>query len=158
MTPPLTIIALATETVSGWRRGQPDAYGLVPERVAASTGEGVPCRHCLGQVPEGRPYLIVAHRPFGGLNPYTETGPIFVCADDCPRGGGASMPAAMLAAPAYIVRGYSADERIVYGSGGVVDTPAIADRCRDLLADPRIAFAHVRSASNNCYFFRVERG
>mgnify|MGYP002621412547 CR=1 FL=1 len=42
---------------------------------------GVAQRH-LGLVPRGEPYLIVAHRPFDGLNPYTETGPIFVSATE----------------------------------------------------------------------------
>lgn len=153
----LKIVALTTGTVTAWRRGRLDAYGLVPERVARSSGEATPCRHCLNHVPAGRPFLIVAHRPFGGLNPYTETGPIFVCADDCPRGGGNDLPAAMLAAPSYLLRGYSADERIVYGSGRVVDTPDIARRCAALLDNPQIAFVHVRSASNTCYFFRVQR-
>lgn len=152
----MKIIALPSETVAAWRRGGLDAYGQVPERVAASTGTGTPCRHCLGQVPEGRPYLIVAHRPFGSLNPYTECGPIFVCADDCPRGG-VGLPAEMLTAASYIVRGYSADDRIVYGTGGVIETPFIAERCAELLSRPEIAYAHIRSASNNCYFFRVQR-
>lgn len=152
------IVALPSETVARWRQGGLDANGQVPERVGASSGSGTPCRHCLAQVPQGKPCLIVAHRPFGGLNPYAETGPIFVCAEDCPRGGGETLPAAMLTAPAYIVRGYSHDERIVYGTGGVVAVADIAARCAGLLGRPEIAFVHVRSASNNCYFFRVQRG
>ena len=154
----LRIVALTSQTVALWRQGRADAYGLTPERVAASTGSGTPCRHCLAQVPEGRPYLIVAHRPFAGLNPYTETGPIFVCAGNCPRGGGDVLPAAMLAAPAYILRGYGRDERIIYGTGGVVPTDAIAARAAEILADPTATFVHVRSASNNCFFFRIQRG
>lgn len=156
--PPLVVVALPSQTVAGWRRGGLDAYGLVPERVASSSGAGTPCRHCLAQVPAGRPYLIVAHRPFGGLNPYAETGPLFVCADDCARGGGAALPAAMLTAATYLLRGYSRDERIVYGSGGVVPTGEISARCAALFAQDEIAAVHVRSATNNCYFFRVERG
>lgn len=157
----LQIVALPTETARLWRRGAADAYGRTPERVAQSDGAGVPCRHCLAQVPQGRPYLIVAHRPFGGLHPYAETGPLFVCAEHCPRGGGemgAAMPRAMLSAPGYLLRGYDRDERIVYGTGGVVPTGDIAARCQTLLDDPQVGFVHVRSASNNCYFFRVQRG
>ena len=74
------IVALPSETVARWRQGGLDANGQVPERVGASSGSGTPCRHSLAQVPQGKPCLIVAHRPFGGLNPYAEAGPIFVCA------------------------------------------------------------------------------
>lgn len=154
----IRVLPIPTRLARSLREGQPDAYGLPAERGGISTGAGVPCRHCLAQVPQGQPYLIAAYRPFHGINPYTETGPIFLCTDGCKQGGGAHLPWAMLDAPTYILRGYSQDERIVYGSGAVVPTTNIAARCEALLDDPRVAFAHVRSASNNCYFFRVGRG
>lgn len=153
----LTYISLPTATVAEWRAGGADANGQPPEQ-AISDGDGVPCRHCLALVPAGAPYLILAARPFGGLNPYTETGPIFVCAEDCPAGDGEALPVAMLGSPVYIVRGYSVDERIVYGTGGVVPTDLIPARAEALLARPEVGFVHVRSASNNCYHFRIERG
>jgi hypothetical protein len=94
----------------------------------------VPCRHCLQQVPKGQGYLILAHRPFETRNPYAETGPIFLCADDCaPAAPGPDLPP-MLASPHYIVRGYSADERIVYGTGQVVPTGRIAEAAEALLS------------------------
>lgn len=64
----------------------------------------------------------------------------------------------MLASPEYIVRGYGTDDRIVYGSGGVVAREAFTARAAELLANPAIAYVHVRSARNNCYQCRVERG
>lgn len=152
----IRFVPIKTASARSLREGL-DAYGLPAEHVAASTGAGVPCRHCLAQVPEGRPYVIVAHRPFGGLNPYTETGPIFLCTDDC-AAGGPDFPAAMLRAASYITRAYSADERIIYGTGAVTPTPDIAARCAALFDDPRVAFIHIRSASNNCFQCRVERG
>lgn len=147
---------LATETVRALQSGGPDAYGFTPER-RTSDGDGVPCRHCLRQVPAGRDYLILAHRPFPALQPYAETGPIFLCADPCTAGGGAEAPA-MLASAQYIVRGYGADDRIVYGTGGVVATPAIPARAEALLARGDVAYLHVRSAANNCYQVRIDRG
>ena len=154
----LTYLPLPTAVVAGWRAGAADANGQPPQRAGApSTGSGTPCRHCLARVPAGADYLILAHGPFAGLNPYTECGPIFICADDCPAAGGTDLPIGMLQAPSYILRGYSADERIVYGTGGVVPTDLIAARAQALLARPEVAFVHVRSASNTCYFFRIER-
>lgn len=149
--------ALPSSRVAGWRRGLPDDNGQPPERAAApSTGSGTPCRHCLAQVPKGQAYLVLGARPFAALNPYAECGPIFLCEGDCPAGDCTSLPEAMLGSHAYIVRGYSADERIVYGSGGVVPTDLIPARAAALLARPEVAFVHVHSASNNCYHFRIE--
>ena len=146
---------IPTETARALRSGAPDAYGMRAER-AISTGAGVPCRHCLGQVPEGQGYLILAHRPFPALQPYAETGPIFLCAEPCTPGGGAGLPA-MLASAQYILRGYSPDDRIVYGTGGVVPTPDIPARAADLLSRPEVAYVHVRSAANNCFQCRIDR-
>jgi hypothetical protein len=100
--------------------------------------------------------LVLAHRPFPALQPYAETGPIFLCADPCLQGGGEALPT-LLASPDYIVRGYGTDDRIIYGTGGVVATGMIPSRALDLLDDSRVAYVHVRSARNNCYQCRIER-
>jgi hypothetical protein len=147
--------AIPTEVARHYRAGGPDANGQVPERVVAE-GMGNPCRHCLKMVPEGTGMLVLAHRPFPAPQPYAEVGPIFLCAEDCAAGGGEALPE-MLASPDYIVRGYGADNRIVYGTGGVVPTGAIAARAGELLADTRVAYVHVRSARNNCFQVRIER-
>jgi hypothetical protein len=147
--------ALPTETVRALQAGGPDANGQVPERQV-SDGGGYPCRHCLKMIPPGAGVLVLAHRPFPAPQPYAELGPIFLCADPCEAGGGEGLPE-ILASPDYIVRGYGADDRIVYGTGGVVPTPGIAARAEELLADPRVAYVHVRSARNNCYQVRIDR-
>jgi hypothetical protein len=146
---------IPTDLVRAWRAGAPDANGQVPERHIAE-GSGNPCRHCLAMIPEGAAMLILAHRPFPSPQPYAEVGPIFLCADACAAGGGEEVPA-MLGSPEYIVRGYGRDDRIVYGTGGVVPTPSIPARAEELLADARVAYVHVRSARNNCFQARVER-
>lgn len=55
-----------------------------------------------------------------------------------------------------IVRGYGYDERIVYGTGQVVESPQIAQVASSLLDDPAVQFVDVRSATNNCFFCRIE--
>lgn len=152
---PIRFIPMPTETARALQAGQPDAYGLPPEHHIA-TGGGNPCRHCLRMIPEGAGMLILAHRPFPALQPYAETGPIFLCADPCEAGGGEALPE-ILAAPDYILRGYGADDRIVYGTGAVVPTADIPAEAGARLADPRVAYVHVRSARNNCYQCRIER-
>ena len=151
----MRFVALSTDVVRAYRAGGPDANGQVPER-RVSDGGGNPCRHCLAMIPEGAGMLVLAHRPFPSLQPYAEVGPIFLCADACSRRGGEALPE-MLASSDYIVRGYGADDRIVYGTGGVVPTGAIPARAEELFADARVAYVHVRSARNNCFQCRIDR-
>ncbi|ESX92247.1 DUF1203 domain-containing protein [Mesorhizobium sp. LNJC403B00] len=148
--------ALPTEDVRALQRGRPDAYGQTPERKV-SDGDGVPCRHCLRNVAEGDGYLIMAYRPFPALQPYAETGPIFLHAQECERAAETEALPEMLDSSDYIVRGYGADDRIVYGSGGVIPAGGIAARAETLFERDDIAYVHVRSARNNCYQCRIER-
>ena len=147
--------AIPTDVVRAYQAGGPDANGQAPERKL-SDGGGNPCRHCLKMIPEGAGMLVLAHRPFPALQPYAEVGPIFLCADACVAGGGEAVPE-MLASSDYMVRGYGTDDRIVYGTGGVVATGAIPARAEELFKDPRVAYLHVRSARNNCYQCRIDR-
>lgn len=151
----MRFVAIPTDVVRGLQAGGPDANGQVPERAVADGGSN-PCRHCLGMIPDGAEMLVLAHRPFPAPQPYAEVGPIFLCADACAAGGGEALPA-MLAAPDYIVRGYGTDDRIVYGTGGVVATGFIPERAQELFEDARVAYLHVRSARNNCYQCRIDR-
>lgn len=151
----IRFVALDTDAVAALRAGGPDAYGMAPE-LAVSDGDGVPCRHCLGHVGRGEDYLVVAFRPFGALQPYAETGPIFLHAGPCPRAEGTANLPPMLDSPDYILRGYGHDDRIVYGTGAVVPTGDIPARARHLLGRADVSYLHVRSARNNCYQCRIE--
>ena len=62
---------------NAYRAGALDAYGNAAEH-GVSSGTGVPCHHCLKIVPEDEGFLALAHQPFGTLQPYAETGPIFI--------------------------------------------------------------------------------
>jgi len=150
--------ALDSGVVANLRAGGPDANGQPAERGAISSGNGVPCRHCLAHVPEGQEYLILAHRPFPEPQPYAETGPIFLCADGCARWEGEGMPPILTTSPDYLLKGYSADHRIVYGTGRVVPAEEVTGHAASVLADPKVAFVDVRSARNNCFQCRIKRG
>ena len=152
---PVKFEALPTQAVRALQRGGPDAYGRTPEKKV-SDGNGVPCRHCMRHVAAGEPYLVLAYRPFPELQPYAETGPIFLHAEECGRAAAEADLPEMLASPDYIVRGYGADDRIVYGTGAVVPTADIRARAEALLARDDVRYIHVRSAKNNCYQCRVE--
>lgn len=148
--------ALPTDAVRALQNGAPDAYGMRPERKI-SDGVGVPCRHCLANVEAGKPYLVLAYRPFPALQPYAETGPIFLHAEECPRAAEtAELPELFTRTRDYIIRGYNADDRIVYGTGMVTETPEIVETVTTLLRRPDVAYVHMRSARNNCYQCRIE--
>ena len=146
---------IPTDIVRAYQAGGRDANGQAPEHHV-SDGDGIPCRHCLQVTPKGAGYLVLAHRPFPSLQPYAELGPIFLCAEACAAGGGADLPA-VLDSPDFILRGYSAADRIIYGTGGVIATGQIIERAETLLADPAVFYVHVRSARNNCYQVRIDR-
>jgi hypothetical protein len=154
----LRFIALDSETVAALRQGAPDANGQLPERMV-SDGGGNPCRHCLDDIAEDAPMLVLAHRPFPAPQPYAELGPIFLHAEGCPRyDEAAGVPAMFLRRESILLRGYGADDRIVYGTGKVIPTEEIASLAAYLFERPEIAYIHLRSASNNCYQCRIERG
>lgn len=138
------------------REGGPDDYGLAAERVV-SDGAGNPCRCCLDAVPAGAEMLIVAARPFGALQPYAETGPIFLCAGECGPWRDEGLPPILQSSPEYLLKAYSAKERIIYGTGRVVPQAEVAARAEALFAEPHVAYVDVRSARNNCFQTRIMR-
>lgn len=102
--------------------------------------------------------LVLAYRPFEALQPYAEVGPIFLHAEPCERHDEtATLPNMLAGYERLLARGYGHDNRIVYGTGLVVDTADLTKRCSTLLDDTAVAYVHLRSASNNCYQCRVER-
>lgn len=151
-----TFTALPSDIAATYRAGGLDAFGNPPER-AVSDGGRTPCRHCLCDIPAGAGMLILAHKPFEGTHPYAEVGPIFLCADPCTQGGGQDIPPVLTTSPDYLIKGYSAQDRIVYGTGAITPTPEIEDRLSAIFAEPQVAYIHVRSARNNCYQVRVDR-
>lgn len=153
---PITFLPYDQTFVDALRAGGPDAYGLQAEQ-ATSDGEGNPCRSCLCNIPRGAAMLICAGRPFAAVQPYAETGPIFLCGDACAPWDGAGVPPIMQASPDYLLKAYSADDRIIYGTGQITAAKQIVAVASDLLAQSNVAFVDVRSARNNCFQTRINR-
>ncbi len=148
--------ALPTDLVTALRHGAPDANGQPAERQI-SNGAGNPCRHCLQNIPKGAEMLVLAHRPFPALQPYAETGPIFLCVEPCERYEGKDVPPILTSSPDYLIKGYGTGDRIVYGTGAVVPSEDVATRIDAIFDNPDIAYVHIRSARNNCYQARADR-
>ncbi|WP_292896177.1 MULTISPECIES: DUF1203 domain-containing protein [unclassified Nitratireductor] len=153
----IKFVAMDSDEAKAFRNGAPDAYGMKPER-GISGGNGIPCRHCLRSVAEGKPYLTLAYRPFPRTQPFAETGPIFLCAEECERAPDSDvMPDLFRARTEWLLRGYGHDDRIVYGTGAITPKQDICTRAHDLLKREDIAYLHMRSAQYNCYQVRIDR-
>ena len=66
-------------------------------------------------------------------------------------------PFRMVPAPDYLVKGYSSNDRIVYGTGAIVPSAEVPAQTAQVFENPKVIYAHVRSASNNCYLARIDR-
>lgn len=152
------ITPMPTDLVTALRNGAPDAHGQPAER-AVSDGAGNPCRHCLRPIPEGADMLILAHRPFGALQPYAECGPIFLCADDCDAWDGPAddLPPILTLSDSYLIKGYFPTERIAYGTGATLPVKDIGTGIARIFEREDVAFVDIRSARNNCFQARAVR-
>jgi hypothetical protein len=123
------------------------------------SAEGVePCRHCLGTIGAGEEYLILGYRPFPAPQPYAEVGPVFIHAEACPAYDPLQgLPPREQQGSGRILRGYCSDDRIVYGTGVVVQNNDIAAQAEAILARRDVAYVHMRSATNNCFTLRIDR-
>lgn len=151
----LKIQGIPTDEVERIRLGGDDANGQ-PAIVCAAEGLANPCRHCIGLIAEGDMKLVLAYRPFHRLQPYAETGPIFLHKEECERYDADVLPAWFDFLEPAIVRGYGDDDWIRYDTGDVVSGRELTARCEAILDDPTIAYVHVRS-KYNCFQCRVDR-
>lgn len=147
---------IPTEDAKAIRTGAADAYANAPKH-GISNGIGMPCRHCLKIIPKDEAYLVFAYRPFETLQPYAETGPVFICAKDCTATRKSDIPEVLRVSPEYLIKGYTADERIKYGTGAIVPVAKTTDRLKELISDSELSFVDVRSSKNNYWLTRVKR-
>ena len=156
--PHVRFVAMETAEARAWQAGAPDANGQTPERHI-SDGDGVPCRHCQRDVAKGEPYLILAYRPFPAAQPYAEVGPIFLHAEPCERypEGDEAPPMFFKNGRRYLLKGYCGNDRIVYGTGQIVEPADVAQAAAKILTREDVRYVHARSALNNCYQLRIER-
>jgi hypothetical protein len=153
----IRFISIPTHEVSAYQAGAADAYGQIPE-VHLSNGDGIPCRHCQQDVAAGERYLILAYCPFPEQQPYAETGPIFLHAEPCAAyADNRRTPPMVLKRDSYLLKGYNAANRIIYGTGQIVKPENIAGTAAMLLERQDVAYIHVRSALNNCFSVRIDR-
>jgi hypothetical protein len=151
----LRIQGISTDECEAIWRGGADSNGQTA-LVRVAEGLSNPCRHCLGLIHDGDQKLVLAYRPFDELQPYAETGPIFLHATPCVRYESDALPLWFDHLTPAIVRGYGEDHWIRYDTGHVVAGNAITQTCETILQDSTVAYVHVRSKFN-CFQCRVDR-
>lgn len=151
----LHICGIPTEETIGFKNLEPDANGQKPVEMI-SDGKSNPCRHCLGLIEKGDAMLLLAFRPFDQLQPYAETGPIFLHKDSCERYDSDVMPAWFDYFDPALIRGYNEQHYIRYETGQTLAGKDLAIACRSILSDASIAYVHIRSKFN-CFQCRVDR-
>jgi hypothetical protein len=101
---------------------------------------------------------VLAHRPFAPpAQPYAEVGPIFLHERACARYQSDALPDWFVFLDPAAIRGYGADGWMRYETGRIVRGGELAAASAEILADPRVAYVHIRSKFG-CFQCRVERG
>lgn len=151
----LRFLGIPSRDAERLRAGAPDANGQAA-LVRRTEGLANPCRHCLQLIEPGSDKLVAGYRPFAHPQPYAETGPIFLHPQACERYAHDTPPAWFAYLTPAIIRGYGFDDWIRYETGAVVAGAELARAASDILADPEVAYVHIRSKFN-CFQCRVER-
>jgi Protein of unknown function (DUF1203) len=151
----LVVQGIPSEVAHQLQSGGSDANGQPPVRRIAQ-GLANPCRHCLQLIADGDEKLVLSYRPFDQAQPYAEAGPIFLHALGCVRYESDQLPDWFAYLDPAVIRGYGSDDWIKYETGAVVPGKDLAARCHKILADPEVAYVHIRSKFN-CFQCRVDR-
>lgn len=145
---------LPTEIAQRARRDLVDEFG---HNLAVQPGERAPCRHCLRITQPHEPLVLLSYRPFSrDFGPYSESGPIFVHADNCERYERTDTFPPDFQTRALVLRAYNAFHEIadsVVAQAGQAETSALK-----LFENPDIRYIHARNVSYGCYNFAIERG
>jgi hypothetical protein len=146
---------VSAATVAEARRRFAAGDPTVERRIVESAG-AAPCRHCLRDGKPGEAMFLFAHSPFENVGPYAETGPVFAhehceAAELAPG----ELPEVTRARAQAFARVY--DHRDAIKDAALCPSEEIAATLERFFADDGVAYAHVRSASYNCFTYRVDR-
>jgi hypothetical protein len=147
------IVPIRTEIAEAARR---QAESGAPDHavVTADSPRGYPCRHCLRWAQPGERMILFPYAAIPAGRPYSESGPIFVHAEQCERYVATNeFPAEFR--NGRVLRAYNSRHDIIAAEVVNGEGPeAVIER---FLQKPETAFVHVRSASHGCYTMEVER-
>ena len=152
-TPSFQIVPLPTEIADTARRVANEG-GSDHAVITVDSPESSPCRHCLRWAEPGERVVLFPYTAIPAGQPYSETGPIFVHADECQR------YSAVNEYPdnfrnGRVFRAYDSNYNII--DAQVVDGSEPEVVIESLLQNPDTAFVDARSVTRGCFTFRVQR-
>jgi len=147
------IVPLPTEIADAARRkarsGAPDHAVITVDQPGSS-----PCRHCLQWAQPGEEVILFPFASIPPGRPYSESGPIFVHAENCQRYQALeSYPSNFRSQR--VLRAYDAGHNIIDAAIVSDDQPEAV--VAKLFENPKTAFLQARSVTHGCYTFRIER-
>lgn len=141
--------ALADAARQAGASGAPDH-----EFVVTDSPETFPCRHCLRWAQPGERLVLFPFAAIAPGRPYSETGPVFVHAEECERYSETSTYPPDFRS-GRVLRAYDAKPDVI--DAIVVEDGEPEPVIEKLLANPQTAFIHVRSTTRGCYTMAIER-
>jgi Protein of unknown function (DUF1203) len=151
--PTFRILPLPTEIADVARRaakaGAADHAFITVDSAGSS-----PCRHCLQWAQPGERVILFPYAAIPSGHPYSETGPIFVHADQCQRYSTTNeYPPDFRTGRVF--RAYDSNYNIVDAQLMNGNEPEFV--IQRLFEDPNTAFVDARSVTHGCFTFRVQR-
>jgi len=147
------IVPLPTEIADAARRAV-NAGAADHALITVDTPESAPCRHCLRWAQPGERVILFPYTAIPSGQPYSETGPIFVHADECQRYSATNeYPADFCNCRGF--RAYDSKYNIIDAQIANGSAPEVA--IEGLFENPATSFVDARSATRGCFTFRVQR-
>jgi hypothetical protein len=122
--------------------------------VSADSPGSSPCRHCLRWAQPGERVILFPYAAIPSGHPYSETGPIFVHADECQRYSATNEYPADFR-NGRVFRAYDSKYNIIEAE--IVNGSEPEAVIESLFQNPDTAFVDVRSVTHGCFTFRVQR-
>jgi len=147
------ILPLATEIADAARRAV-NAGAADHALITVGSPGSSPCRHCLRWAQPGERVILFPYTAIPSGHPYSETGPIFVHANECQRYSATNEYPADFR-NGRVFRAYDSKYNII--GAQVVNGTEPEVVIESLFRDPDTAFVDARSVTHGCFTFRVHR-
>lgn len=147
------IVPLPAEIADAARRAV-NAGAADHALITVDSTESSPCRRCLRWAQPGERVVLFPYSAIPAGHPYSETGPIFVHADDCqPYSATNEYPADFR--NGRVFRAYDSNFNII--DAQLLNGSEPEAMIENLFENPDTVFVDVRSGTRGCFTFRVQR-
>jgi len=146
------IIPLSTEIADAARR-EVNMGAADHALITVDTPQSSPCRHCLRWAQPGERVILFPYSAIPSGHPYSETGPIFVHANECPRYSATNEYPADFR-EGRVFRAYDSNYNII--DAEIVNGSEPEAVIQTLFQNAETAFIDIRSVTRGCFTFRVQ--